>query len=128
VLLRLIAQGVPYSHACAVARVSAQSFNNYRQDHPAFKEMIERAVGRAIERRLRTIEKAANSGDVSAAQWLLIHLHPADFARNRVEICGPNGAPLTGIVAVALPPKDSEAALEVCAVAEPLRLEANGAN
>lgn len=99
-LVELIARGLPYGHACSAAGISFASFSSYRNLHPDFADQIEQAVSVAIERRLAVIEKAANLGDTSCAQWLLIHLHPQFFARNRLEISGPDGQPLTGQVAV----------------------------
>ncbi|HLX73035.1 MAG TPA: hypothetical protein VKV04_25700 [Verrucomicrobiae bacterium] len=107
-LIQLIARGLPFSHACSAVKISFQSFTNYRRQHEDFREEIERAVAKAVDKRLRIIEQAADEGDVSSAKWLLEHLHPQYFARNRIEVTGANGAPLTGAIAVYLPQKDGE--------------------
>jgi|GEM_PF-1871918 len=108
-LVELVARGLPFSHACHAAGVSFQSFSTYRDQHPDFREEIERAVAVAIEKRLKIIERAADAGDVNSAKWLLEHLHPQFYARNRIEITGADGAPLAGSVAVYLPQKDGGA-------------------
>ena len=105
-LIELVAKGVPYKHACRAVRITFQSFSTYREQHHDFAEEIESAVAAAIEKRLDVIQRAADTGDVNSAKWLLEHLHPESFARNRIEVTGADGAPLTGAVAVYLPQKD----------------------
>jgi hypothetical protein len=107
-LIELVARGLPFNHACHAAGVSFQSFSTYRSEHPDFREEIEQAVAIAIERRIKIIEKAADDGDVNSAKWLLEHLHPQHFARNRIEITGADGSPLAGAIAVYLPKKDGD--------------------
>lgn len=107
-LVELVARGLPFSHACHAAGVSFQSFSTYRDQHPGFREEIEQAVAIAIEKRLKLIESAADAGDVNSAKWLLEHLHPQHFARNRIEITGVDGQPLAGAIAVYLPQKDDD--------------------
>ena len=41
-----------------------------------------------------------------AACWYLEHTAPEHFAKNRIELTGADGSPLTGAVAVYLPQKD----------------------
>jgi hypothetical protein len=106
-LVQLIARGLPFVHACHAAGISFQSFLTYRNRHDDFREEIEQAVAAAIEKRLKIIEDAAEKGDVNSAKWLLEHLHPAHFARNRIEVTGADGAPLAGAIALYLPQKDA---------------------
>lgn len=105
--VRLVARGVPFTHACAGVGWSYQSFLNYREKHLAFKESLEKAVARAIDKRLSIIERAANMGDAASARWLLEHLHPEHFAKTRLEVTGADGSPLTAGIAVYLPAKDN---------------------
>jgi hypothetical protein len=105
-LTELIARGLTFTHSCAAVGISFASFSTYRNQHPDFCDEIEQAVAAAIERRLKVIEHAADLGDVNSAKWLLEHLHPGAYARNRLEVTGADGAPLAGAVAVYLPQKD----------------------
>jgi hypothetical protein len=105
-LVQLVARGLPFIHACSAVGITLQSFITYRNNHHDFREEIERAVSAAIEKRLKIIEAAADAGDVSSAKWLLEHLHPQFYARNRIELTGADGAPLAGTIAVYLPQKD----------------------
>jgi hypothetical protein len=85
--------------------VSHQTFNNWRRDHPDFADEIQIAEAKAIDSRLAIIEKASLT-DPSCAKWWLEHRFPQYYARNRIEISGPDGAPLAGAVAIYLPKKD----------------------
>jgi len=105
-LVQLIAKGVPMKHACNACRLNYQTFLNYRQRHEWFQEDLNEAVALAIERHLERIEAAAKT-DWRSAAWMLEHLHPAHFARNRIEVTGADGAPLTGAIALYLPQKDN---------------------
>jgi hypothetical protein len=60
-----------------------------------------------VEKRLKKIEDASNAGDWRASAWLLEHCQAQYFARNRIEVTGADGAPLTGAIAVYLPQKDN---------------------
>jgi transposase-like protein len=115
-LVQLIARGLPFVHACHAVGIATQSFITYRNNHEDFREEIEQAVAAAIERRLKIIEDAADKGDVNSAKWLLEHLHPAHFARNRIEVTGADGAPLTGAIALYLPQKDGNGGAHVVTV------------
>ena len=106
-LIEAVAKGLPFRHACAASGLSYSIFCDYRNAHAEFNAEIEKAVACAIEKRLAIIEKAANLGDVGCAKWLLEHLHPENFARNRIEVTGADGSPLTGIIAIFLPAKDA---------------------
>jgi len=106
-LIKLVARGLPFTHAASACGISHQSFITYRREHPDFAAQIERAVAVAIEKRLETIQHAADLGDVQSAKWLLEHLHPEFFARNRIELTGVDGKSLTAAVAIYLPQKDN---------------------
>ena len=53
---------------------------------------------KGIERRLKAIEAAQAGGDWRASAWILEHCHPQHFSRNRIEVTGADGGPLTGAV------------------------------
>lgn len=108
-LLKLVAAGVPYNHACRVVRISFSAFCNYRDRNPDFREEMEQAVSAAIEKRLAKIEAASDAGDWRASSWLLEHIFPADFSKTRIEVTGADGAPLAGQIQILLPAKDGTA-------------------
>ena len=58
--------------------------------------------------------------DWRCAAWYLEHVHPESFARNRIELSGPDGAPLAAGVQLYLPKKDGAPVVEC----EPLQLPA----
>ena len=105
-LVHLVGLGVPYSHAARACGISTQTFITWRNEYDDFRGEIEQAVAAAIEKRLKIIEDAAEKGDARAAMWMLERLHPQHFARNRIEVTGADGAPLTGAIALYLPQKD----------------------
>jgi hypothetical protein len=105
-LIGLIARGVPMVHACSACRVNYQTFLNYREKNPGFREELEEAVAAAIEKHLERIEAAAKT-DWRSAAWMLEHVHPEHFAKNRIEITGANGGPIAGAIALYLPQKDN---------------------
>jgi transposase-like protein len=127
-LIELIATGVPVTHAARAVGVSYESFNNYRKQHAGFAEEIETSVSAAIEKRLNVIQKAADAGDVNSAKWLLEHLHPQHFARNRIEVSGVDGSPLTAAIAVYLPQKNGGPATEVQVIADAPRVATKAAD
>src|SRR5580698_5548221 len=57
-LVQLAAKGVPFKHCCLACRITFQSFNTYREQHPDFRQELEEAIASAIERRLDVIQKA----------------------------------------------------------------------
>ena len=102
---------MPFAFACGVAGISSATFHAWRNEDPAFKQRIEEAVALGVNERLKTIEEAAR-GDWRAASWLLEHCQPQHFARNRLEVTGPDGAPLAAGVQLYLPRKDNSAVVE----------------
>ena len=109
-VLRCVEKGMPLCHAASAADVSTQTLSVYRNAHPEFAAALSRAIAKGIEARLEVIEQATQSQDeairLRAACWYLEHVHPESFARNRIEVTGADGQPLTGGVAVYLPQKD----------------------
>jgi hypothetical protein len=85
-LLKSIEDGLPLSHAAAVAGISYETFCEWRRQFSDFSDAIAKAVARGVAHRLRIIRNAAESGDVKAAQWWLEHVLPEHFARNRIEL------------------------------------------
>jgi hypothetical protein len=98
---------MPFSHACAVARIAFQTFCDWRNTDADFHRQIEEAVARGVNARLKVIEKAANLGDWRASAWMLEHCQPQHFARNRLEVTGADGAPLAAGVQLYLPRKET---------------------
>jgi hypothetical protein len=104
----LVSRGMPFRLVCQAAGISGLTFNNWRTRDPQFSAMIEAAIARGVQRRLKVVERCMASEDenlaLRAATWWLTHVVP-EFAGNRLELSGPDGAPLAGVVAVMLPPK-----------------------
>ena len=99
-LLRTIGRGVPFNHACRACGVSVSSFCEKRNSDPGLQAKVEGAVSRAVERRLRVIQNAADTGDWRAAEaWLRLVL-PAEYGRQRLELSGVDGGPLAQIAVV----------------------------
>lgn len=106
-LIAAIAAGVPVVHACAACRVSKSGFHDFKNSHAKFAEAIERATGRAIEKHLRLIIKAAENGDTANSRWFLERVHPQHFGRTKIELTGADGQPLAAAIGIYLPQKDS---------------------
>jgi hypothetical protein len=96
---------MPFSLSCAVARISVATFCSWKGSDSGFRQRIEEAIASGVERRLEKIEAASEAGDWRASAWLLEHCQPQHFARNRVEVTGADGAPLTAGVSLYLPKK-----------------------
>jgi hypothetical protein len=111
-LIDAIAAGVPVCHACAACRVSKSGFHDYKNSHPRFAEAIERATGKAIEKHLRLIIKAAENGSTADSRWFLERVHPQHFGRTKLEISGADGEPLPGtqIAVLVWPHQQAQAA------------------
>jgi hypothetical protein len=118
-ICRAVAKGMPFNFACHIAGICLSSFHDWKAKDPAFREQIEAAIARGIEKRLAIIEEMAAT-DWRCCAWWLEHCQPQHFARNRLEISGPDGAPLTAGVQLYLPEKDNGGAVVECAEAPAL--------
>ena len=105
-ILGCLRRGMPLTLAARAAGISDYAFKSYRTRFPEFAGKVEVAIAQGVERRLQKIEDASEAGDWRAAAWLLEHCQPEHFARNRVEVTGADGSPLTAAVAFYLPQKD----------------------
>ena len=74
------------------------TFTTWRGRDEKFRQRIDAAIAKGIDRRLKKIEKASNAGDWRASAWLLEHCPGAaeHFSKSRVEITGPDGGSLPG--------------------------------
>ena len=118
-------RGLPLCHAARAAGISNSHLCKWRLEDERFALRIESAVSKAIEKRLRKIEQAANAGDWRAAEcWLRLVL-PAEYGRNRLEVTGADGSPLAGMVAICLPPKQDDNGNALPAVTVPALEERN---
>jgi hypothetical protein len=97
---------MPLTLAASAAGTSYTSLADYREKYPEFATALLKATATGVERRLKKIESASNSGDWRASAWLLEHCQPEYFSKARLEVTGANGAPLAGAIAVYLPQKD----------------------
>jgi hypothetical protein len=100
-------RGLPLTLCAQAVGVSTQALINYRKANPKFEEALQRAISRGVDARLKKIERASENGDWRAAAWMLEHCQPQHFAKNRLEISGPDGAPLSAGVTLYLPEKRS---------------------
>jgi hypothetical protein len=94
-LTQAIRLGATYQLACDYADISMQTFITWRDTKPEFLEAIKRAEGTAAVTWLAKIEAAASDGNWQAAAWKLERRYPDQYGRNRVEITGPEGAPIS---------------------------------
>ena len=115
-----VGRGVPYTFACRLAGISYSVFCEWRNSDATFREQLEEAVAVSVEARLLTIRDAAAT-DWRAASWWLEHVLPESFARNRIELTGPDGSPLAGAIALYLPQKQDGNGGQLPAVA-PVRV------
>jgi hypothetical protein len=85
-----VALGVPFRHACDVAKISYQTFCDWRKEDDQFREQVESSIAEGVKRRLKVIEDALESGDESirlrGATWWLEHVLPEHFSKTRVEV------------------------------------------
>ncbi len=81
-----IQDGMPFKYACSLGGISQDCFGRWRRELPEFGERVQLALAIGIRRRLSLVQKAADAGDVKAAQWWLEHVFPEHFARNRIEV------------------------------------------
>jgi hypothetical protein len=87
-----------------LAGIAYSSLAEWRNSDEVFRAQLEEAIALSVEARLKTIRDAADM-DWRAASWWLEHVLPESFARNRIEVTGADGGPLTGGVTLYLPQK-----------------------
>ena len=103
-----------------------------------FAQAVDQARAQAIARNITAIQTAATNGraildrngrvqydqhgnviretgDWRAAAWFLEHVHPDQFNRQRVELTGAEGAPLSGSQVVVIGQIDQQVQLDVAA-------------
>jgi hypothetical protein len=85
VICEALARGLPYGHACAVAGISFQTFSVWRNRDTKFRQQIDEAIARGVEKRLKIIEDAART-EWRAAAWLLEHCQPEHFSKSRIQV------------------------------------------
>jgi hypothetical protein len=111
-ILRGLRRGFPVTLACEAGGICVATFNLWRRKHEKFDLQVRKALVTGIQRRFAVIENCLNSKDegvkLSAAKWMLEHCSPEHFARQRMELTGADGAPLSGAVAIYLPRKDGD--------------------
>ena len=85
-ILAAIRDGVPLAHAAALGDISYETFCEWRRRYPEFSDATSRALSQGVATRLRIIRKAADQGDIKAAQWWLEHVVPEHFAKSRMDV------------------------------------------
>jgi hypothetical protein len=112
ILCDAIGRGCPYTHACAIANISFETFSQWRAADEKFRAQLETAVAEGVQKRLAVIEQALDSQDenvrLRSAQWFLEHTQSQFFAKSRLEVTGANGLPLAGTIGIYLPQKDGD--------------------
>jgi hypothetical protein len=119
--------------ACSVAGISTETYKNWRSCEPLFNAQAERAVAEGVQARLKVVEKCAFESEdeairLRAACWMLEHVHPEHFAKNRIELTGADGAPLAAGIQLYLPKKDGAPAGEVVETRELTEGETSNGN
>jgi hypothetical protein len=101
-----VSKGVPFGHAARLAGIAYSSFCDWRNSDPGFRGRLDAAISAGVEKRLKMIQDAADAGDWRAAEaWLRLVL-PAEYGRQRLELTGAEGSPLSAGVQLYLPAKD----------------------
>jgi hypothetical protein len=128
-ILRGLRRGFPMTLACECGGIVPATFNDWRRRYEKFDRSVRKALVTGIQRRFAVIEDCLNSKDegvkLSAAKWALEHCSPEHFSRQRIEVSGADGAPLTGAIAIYLPRKDGSNGDPVMTV-EPAKELSNG--
>lgn len=102
-ILKAIAVGATFGHACAYAGIDHDTFNNWRKRYSEFSDAVKEAEGKSVVGWLAKIEKAASDGNWTAAAWKLERRFPDDYGRReKIEHANPDGTPLLEPVAQAL--------------------------
>lgn len=125
--LKCVARGMPMGLSAAAAGVSTASISNWKRQFPRFEQLVARAVARGVSARLRRIEEASKT-DWHAAAWLLSNTNGEYLSRNRVELTGADGAPLSAGVTLYLPAKQDGNGGPLPAVTVPALAERNDGN
>ena len=118
-----MSKGVPFGHAAKLAGICYTSFCDWRNKDAEFRERLDAAISLGVEKRLRLIQDAADNGDWRAAEaWLRLVL-PMEYGRQRLELSGVDGAPLSAAVRLYLPAKSG--AVVSCEPEAPALTEGN---
>ena len=94
-LTQAIRLGATYRLACDYAGITEETFYQWRRSKSEFSDAIKEAEGKGALGWLAKIEQAASDGNWQAAAWKLERRYPDQYGRNRVEITGPEGAPIS---------------------------------
>jgi hypothetical protein len=116
-ILRSARRGLPLTLIAKGIGMTTQCLINYRKAHDHFELALQRSIAKGVDARLRKIQEACDAGDWRAAAWMLEKSHPEFFAKNRLEVSGPDGAPLSAGVQLDLPRKDGGAVVETSELA-----------
>jgi hypothetical protein len=81
-----LARGLPFVHACAVAGITFQTFNVWRNRDEKFRAQIDESIAKGVDRRLKKIEDASDAGDWRASAWLLEHCQAEHFSKTRIQV------------------------------------------
>jgi hypothetical protein len=104
-IVQAIQMGATYELAAQFGGVSYDTFNNWMkrgaegvegdQAFVDFFETVKQAEGKAAVGWLAKIEVAANDGNWQAAAWKLERRYPGEYGRQRIELTGKDGGPVT---------------------------------
>lgn len=114
ILLACIRRGMPYDLACRSAGIAKSTFMRWKiraeeaedraekeekpirgdREYLDFWDQLKDAVADRVFIRLDRIEQAGARGSWQADAWLLERCHPDLYGRQRLEVSGPEGAPV----------------------------------
>lgn len=95
-ILKAIAVGATFGHACSYAGIDHDTFNNWRKRYSEFSDAVKEAEGKSVVGWLAKIEKAASDGNWTAAAWKLERRFPEEYGRKeKHEHSGEGGGPIT---------------------------------
>ncbi len=89
-LLEALGKGAPIRIACGYASCGTETYYQECERNPAFKERAIRARHEAVVNALSQIKLAGHEDWRAAAKFVELSF-PEDFARQRVEVSGPDG-------------------------------------
>ena len=102
-IVEAVELGATWEKAAEAAGVGASTLREWRQrgeadeaPFAAFLAALKRAEAEGVARALRTIRQAAESGQWTAAAWLLERRYPADYGR-RTEVAVEARLPDSGV-------------------------------